>query len=121
MLFAKVPLPEEPEKENADVWKSWKRELRLARATNHERHSLRCDVNLKLSVSHLSSPFAHLALKKDPVVFIWKHDDLYEPPTSIEMIFYLVYGIESIFICTTYQNEEVNLKSCVTTVIRPTL
>lgn len=71
MLFSKVPLPEEPEKENADEWNSWRRELRLARVTNHERHSLRCDVNLKLSVSHLSSPCAHLANKKDLGVLIW--------------------------------------------------
>jgi hypothetical protein len=44
-------------------------------------------------------------------------NDLYESPTSIVILFGLVYYVETIF-RTTYRKEEVEIKSYVTMVIR---
>ena len=55
---------------------------------------------------------------KGPRVFLnGIRDNLYNLPTGIDIIFCVIYGIESIF-STTHQKEEMNLKSYVITVIR---
>ncbi|CAN6477441.1 unnamed protein product [Victoria cruziana] len=47
-----VPLPEKPDAEDDnEVLKKWKWKLKNAKKENTERHSLRCDVELKLSVA----------------------------------------------------------------------
>lgn len=45
------------------------------------------------------------------------HDDLYKPPTSVEIMLYLIYVITFIF-STTYWKEEVKTKPSVITVNR---
>lgn len=47
------------------------------------------------------------------------YDDLYEPPTTIEIIFHLVYYIESKLSLNLYE-KEVKLKAYMTMVIRYT-
>jgi hypothetical protein len=44
-------------------------------------------------------------------------DNLYKSSTCIEITFYLVYDVESIF-STTHKRKEVNTKSYMATVIR---
>lgn len=44
------------------------------------------------------------------------HDDLHEPPASVERIFYALHGIEAI-LSTTYEKEEGKIKSYVIRVI----
>ncbi|KAL9272323.1 DNA-directed RNA polymerase 2, chloroplastic/mitochondrial-like protein [Drosera capensis] len=46
-----VPLPETPETEDEAELKKWKWKLRTVKKQNMELHSLRCDVELKLSVA----------------------------------------------------------------------
>ncbi|CAI0458274.1 unnamed protein product, partial [Linum tenue] len=46
-----VPLPEKPDTEDETLLKKWKWKLRNAKKENRERHSLRCDTELKLSVA----------------------------------------------------------------------
>ncbi|MQM13001.1 hypothetical protein Taro_045922, partial [Colocasia esculenta] len=46
-----VPLPEKPETEDEAVIKKWKWKMKSAKKENSERHSLRCDVELKLAVA----------------------------------------------------------------------
>ncbi|XP_013604173.1 PREDICTED: DNA-directed RNA polymerase 3, chloroplastic [Brassica oleracea var. oleracea] len=46
-----VPIPEKPSSEDPEEIQSWKWSVRKAKKTNRERHSLRCDVELKLSVA----------------------------------------------------------------------
>uniref|UniRef100_A0A1J3DZF0 DNA-directed RNA polymerase n=1 Tax=Noccaea caerulescens TaxID=107243 RepID=A0A1J3DZF0_NOCCA len=46
-----VPLPEKPDTEDESILKKWRWELRSAKKVNSERHSLRCDIELKLSVA----------------------------------------------------------------------
>ncbi|KAH0850013.1 hypothetical protein HID58_095872 [Brassica napus] len=46
-----VPIPEKPSSEDPEELQSWKWSVRKAKKTNRERHSLRCDVELKLSVA----------------------------------------------------------------------
>ncbi|CAI0553079.1 unnamed protein product [Linum tenue] len=46
-----VPLPEKPDTEDESLLKKWKWKLRNAKKENRERHSLRCDTELKLSVA----------------------------------------------------------------------
>lgn len=53
-----VPLPEKPETEDESILKKWKWEMKSAKKENSERHSLRCDIELKLSVSFLPLPLA---------------------------------------------------------------
>ncbi|KAJ0260366.1 DNA-directed RNA polymerase 3 [Hirschfeldia incana] len=46
-----VPIPEKPTPEDPEELQSWKWSVRKAKKINRERHSLRCDVELKLSVA----------------------------------------------------------------------
>ncbi|KAL0897751.1 hypothetical protein Bca101_081712 [Brassica carinata] len=48
---ADVPIPEKPSSEDPEEIQSWKWSVRKAKKINRERHSLRCDVELKLSVA----------------------------------------------------------------------
>ena len=50
-LKLQVPLPEKPDTEDENILKKWKWEMKSAKKENSERHSQRCDVELKLSVS----------------------------------------------------------------------
>ncbi|CAN0870285.1 DNA-directed RNA polymerase 2, chloroplastic/mitochondrial [Linum grandiflorum] len=47
-----VPLPEKPDTKDETILTKWRWELRKAKKENRERHSLRCDTELKLSVAH---------------------------------------------------------------------
>ncbi|XP_017975630.1 PREDICTED: DNA-directed RNA polymerase 2, chloroplastic/mitochondrial isoform X3 [Theobroma cacao] len=44
-----VPLPEKPDSEDEAVLRKWKWKVRSVKKENRERHSLRCDVELKLA------------------------------------------------------------------------
>ncbi|KAM7252703.1 hypothetical protein ACFE04_008212 [Oxalis oulophora] len=46
-----VPIPEKPSSEDPTEIRNWKWSVRKAKKINRERHSLRCDVELKLSVA----------------------------------------------------------------------
>ncbi|CAA6665446.1 unnamed protein product [Spirodela intermedia] len=46
-----IPLPEKPETEDETLIKKWKWKVKAAKKENSERHSLRCDVELKLAVA----------------------------------------------------------------------
>ncbi|KAL1205880.1 DNA-directed RNA polymerase 2, chloroplastic/mitochondrial [Cardamine amara subsp. amara] len=46
-----VPLPEKPDTEDEGILKKWKWEVKSAKKENSERHSQRCDTELKLSVA----------------------------------------------------------------------
>ncbi|CAH8257549.1 unnamed protein product [Arabidopsis lyrata] len=46
-----VPVPEEPEREDHEKFKNWKWESKKAIKQNNERHSQRCDIELKLEVA----------------------------------------------------------------------
>ncbi|CAM6108851.1 unnamed protein product [Calypogeia fissa] len=46
-----VPIPEKPETTDEVVLRNWKFEAARAKRTNSERHSLRCDTELKLNVA----------------------------------------------------------------------
>jgi DNA-directed RNA polymerase len=46
-----VALPEKPDTEDEDKLKKWRWTLRAAKKENSERHSQRCDVELKLAVA----------------------------------------------------------------------
>ncbi|XP_058115108.1 DNA-directed RNA polymerase 2, chloroplastic/mitochondrial-like isoform X2 [Magnolia sinica] len=46
-----VPLPEKPETEDEAEIRKWKWQLRAAKKENSERHSQRCDIELKLAVA----------------------------------------------------------------------
>lgn len=45
-----IPLPEKPDTEDEVVLKKWKWKLKSVKKENSERHSQRCDVELKLAV-----------------------------------------------------------------------
>jgi DNA-directed RNA polymerase len=55
-----VPIPEKPDTEDETEIKHWKWCLKKAKETNSERHSQRCDVELKLTVRY-STLLLHLA------------------------------------------------------------
>ncbi|XP_073282501.1 DNA-directed RNA polymerase 1, mitochondrial-like [Primulina huaijiensis] len=46
-----VPLPEEPDAENEAAMKKWKWKVKAVKKENRERHSQRCDIELKLAVA----------------------------------------------------------------------
>ncbi|KAH0436080.1 hypothetical protein IEQ34_026487 [Dendrobium chrysotoxum] len=46
-----IPLPEKPETEDENVIKKWRWKLRATKKENSEKHSQRCDVELKLAVA----------------------------------------------------------------------
>ncbi|GAB2219192.1 hypothetical protein Droror1_Dr00006823 [Drosera rotundifolia] len=46
-----IPLPEKPSSNCPDKIAAWKHHMRKAKKTNRERHSLRCDTELRLSVA----------------------------------------------------------------------
>lgn len=48
-----VPLPEKPDTEDESELKRWKWKVRSLKKENRERHSQRCDVELKLAVSNI--------------------------------------------------------------------
>ena len=45
-----VPLPEEPDTEDEAEIRKWKWKVRSVKKENSERHSQRCDIELKLAV-----------------------------------------------------------------------
>ncbi|XP_031478885.1 DNA-directed RNA polymerase 1B, mitochondrial-like isoform X2 [Nymphaea colorata] len=47
-----VPLPEKPDTEDEAVLRKWKWSKRRTEKENNERHSQRCDIELKLAVAH---------------------------------------------------------------------
>lgn len=52
MFSLQLPLPDKPDiEDDAEIGK-WKWKLKTARKENSERHSQRCDVELKLTVRH---------------------------------------------------------------------
>ncbi|KAJ3693236.1 hypothetical protein LUZ60_008716 [Juncus effusus] len=46
-----IPLPGKPETEDEDLQKKWRWKMRSIKKENSERHSLRCDIELKLAVA----------------------------------------------------------------------
>lgn len=46
-----IQLPEKPDTEDETLLKNWKWKVRSVMKENRERHSLRCDMELKLAVS----------------------------------------------------------------------
>ncbi|KAJ4833082.1 DNA-directed RNA polymerase 2, chloroplastic/mitochondrial [Turnera subulata] len=46
-----VPLPERPDTEDDTLLKKWRWKVKSAKKENRERHALRCDIELKLSVA----------------------------------------------------------------------
>lgn len=49
-----VPLPEKPDSEDETLLRKWKWKVKSVKKENMERHSQRCDIELKLAVcSHL--------------------------------------------------------------------
>lgn len=51
--FTQVPVPEKPSVDDLKLIQEWKWNARKARKLNLERHSQRCDTELKLSVRSL--------------------------------------------------------------------
>lgn len=49
-LTIQVPIPEEPGTEDVAEIKKWKWKVKAAKKENSERHSQRCDAELKLAV-----------------------------------------------------------------------
>ncbi|KAG0611165.1 hypothetical protein M758_7G120400 [Ceratodon purpureus] len=47
-----VPIPEKPSSADKEAWLKWKQAISQAKRTNSERHSLRCDTELKLGVAN---------------------------------------------------------------------
>ncbi|CAN6446738.1 unnamed protein product [Victoria cruziana] len=47
-----IPLPKKPDTEDEAVLKKWKWSCRKTKKENSERHSQRCDIELKLAVAH---------------------------------------------------------------------
>lgn len=45
-----VPLPEEPDTEDEAEMKKWKWKVKAVKKENSERHSQRCDIELKFAV-----------------------------------------------------------------------
>ena len=45
-----VPLPEKPDSEDEALLRKWKWKVRSVKKENRERHSQRCDIELKLAV-----------------------------------------------------------------------
>lgn len=45
-----MPLPEKPDTEDKTILQKWKLKVKAAKKENSERHSKRCDVELRLSV-----------------------------------------------------------------------
>jgi hypothetical protein len=52
-MHLQLPLPEKPDTEDEDELKKWKWKTRSIKKINSERHSLRCDLELKLAVRFL--------------------------------------------------------------------
>lgn len=50
MLSLQVPLPERPDTEDEALLKKWKWKVKSVKKENRERHSQRCDTELKLAV-----------------------------------------------------------------------
>lgn len=49
-----IPLPEKPDSEDETLLRKWKWKVKSVKKENMERHSQRCDIELKLAVwSHL--------------------------------------------------------------------
>lgn len=49
-LALQVPLPEKPETDNESVLRKWRWKVKNFKKENVERHSQRCDIELKLAV-----------------------------------------------------------------------
>lgn len=52
-----MPLPEEPDTEDEALLKKWKWKVKSVKKENRERHSQRCDTELKLVVRTMYFPF----------------------------------------------------------------
>ena len=50
LLKLQVPLPDEPDTEDEAEIRKWKWKVRTVKKENSERHSQRCDIELKLAV-----------------------------------------------------------------------
>ncbi|RDX89645.1 DNA-directed RNA polymerase 3, chloroplastic, partial [Mucuna pruriens] len=66
-----VPLPDKPPVEDLKLIQEWKSSVRKAKKINLERHSLRCDTELKLSVR---SSFTVARKMKDEEGFYYPHN-----------------------------------------------
>jgi len=53
LLISKVPLPEAPDTEDEAEVRKWKWKVKNVKKENNERHSQRCDIELKLAVRNL--------------------------------------------------------------------
>lgn len=49
-----IPLPEKPDTEDEELIKKWKWKVKSVKKENRERHSQRCDIELKLTVRLVS-------------------------------------------------------------------
>lgn len=66
-LTLQVPLPEKPDTEDEILLKKWKWKVKSVKKENRERHSQRCDTELKLVVRTL-----HLPIKTVTVIYVLK-------------------------------------------------
>jgi DNA-directed RNA polymerase len=53
MASFQVPLPEKPETEDEALLKKWKWKVKSVKKENRERHSRRCDTELKIAVKFM--------------------------------------------------------------------
>lgn len=51
-MVLKIQLPDRPDSEDLNEIKKWRWSTRKAKKANSEMHSLRCDIELKLSVCY---------------------------------------------------------------------
>lgn len=49
-----MPLPEKPDTDDETEIKKWKWKVKIAKKQNSEKHSQRCDIELKLSVRDIA-------------------------------------------------------------------
>lgn len=53
LMLGQIPLPEEPDTEDESEIKKWRWKVKAVKKENSERHSQRCDIELKLTVRKL--------------------------------------------------------------------
>lgn len=51
ILLFQVPLPGKPDSDDYEEVRNWRRHTASAKRINSERHSMRCDTELKLAVN----------------------------------------------------------------------
>lgn len=59
VFFTQIPLPEKPDTEDESELRKWKWKMRSVKKENSERHSRRCDVELKLAVRSFYHCISH--------------------------------------------------------------